>query len=203
MTIASVKRQSRRLVIALAMSVPLSLLLPAMTANARGKQGGPAQAQAQTGRQGPGQGQGAGGGGEEPTVSPGEIQRMLDSYALMQAQEQLKITDEQFPLFLTRFKALQDLRRKNLQERAKLVQELRRMLNDPQAGADDGQFRDRIKALQDQDARAQADVKHAQDAIDQILDVRQQAKFRVFEENMERRKLELVTRARQANRPKP
>ena len=33
-----------------------------------------------------------------------------------------------------------------------------------------------------------------------MLDVRQQAKFRVFEENMERRKLELVTRARQANR---
>jgi hypothetical protein len=30
-----------------------------------------------------------------------------------------------------------------------------------------------------------------------VLDVRQQAKFRVFEENMERRKLELVTRARQ------
>jgi len=209
MTIARVKRESRRLVIALAMSVLVFLLLPAMTAHARSQQGGPAQAQAQTGRQGPGQGQAAGagggagtGGGEEPTVSPGEIQRMFDSYALMQAQEQLKITDEQFPLFLTRFKALQDLRRKNLQERAKLVQELRRMLNDPQAGADDAQFRERIKALQDQDARAQADVKHAQDAIDQILDVRQQAKFRVFEENMERRKLELVTRARQANRPK-
>jgi hypothetical protein len=45
-------------------------------------------------------------------------------------------------------------------------------------------------------------VKKAYDAIDQVLDVRQQAKFRVFEELMERRKLELVTRARQANRPR-
>jgi hypothetical protein len=35
-----------------------------------------------------------------------------------------------------------------------------------------------------------------------VTDVRQQAKFRVFEELMERRKLELVSRARQANRPK-
>ena len=34
------------------------------------------------------------------------------------------------------------------------------------------------------------------------FDVQQQAKFRVFEELMERRKLELVMRARQANRPK-
>jgi len=45
-------------------------------------------------------------------------------------------------------------------------------------------------------------VKKAYEAIDQILNLRQQAKFRVFEELMERRKLELVTRARQANRPK-
>ena len=39
-------------------------------------------------------------------------------------------------------------------------------------------------------------------AINQVLDVYQQAKFRVFEENMENRKLALVMRARQANRPK-
>jgi hypothetical protein len=57
-----------------------------------------------------------------------------------------------------------------------------------------------MKGLQELDARVQVDVKRAYDAIDQILNVRQQAKFRVFEENMERRKLELVTRARQANR---
>ena len=57
---------------------------------------------------------------------------MFDAYALMQAQEQLKISDEQFPQFLTRFKALQDVRRRGLQERARLVQELRRLVNDPQ-----------------------------------------------------------------------
>jgi hypothetical protein len=35
-----------------------------------------------------------------------------------------------------------------------------------------------------------------------VLDIRQQDKFRVFEEVMERRKLELIARARQANRAK-
>ena len=59
-----------------------------------------------------------------------------------------------------------------------------------------------IVGIQDIDTRAIADVKRAYDAIDQALDVRQQARFRVFEEQMERRKLELITRARQANRPK-
>jgi hypothetical protein len=193
-------KQKSRWVIALAMSLPLIFVLSAITTHALGKQGPAPQGQLQ-GRQGQGPGP-VTGAGEEPTVSPGEIQRMFDSYALMQAQDFLKITDEQFPLFLTRFKTLQDIRRRNLQERARIVQELRRMLNDPQSGADDAQFRERLKALQDLEVRSQADIKHAEDAIDQVLDVRQQAKFRVFQENMERRKLELVTRARQANRPK-
>jgi len=45
-------------------------------------------------------------------------------------------------------------------------------------------------------------LKKADDAIDQLLDIRQQAKFRIFEEQMERRKLELVMRARQRKQPK-
>jgi hypothetical protein len=34
------------------------------------------------------------------------------------------------------------------------------------------------------------------EALNQVLDVRQQARFRVFEEQMERRKMELLMRAR-------
>jgi Spy/CpxP family protein refolding chaperone len=132
------------------------------------------------------------------TVTPAEIQRMFDSYALMQAQEQLKISDDRFPQFLTRFKALQDVRRRGLQERARIVQDLRRLVNDPEG--DEGQIKDRLKALDELELRSDGEVRKAFDAINQLLDVRQQAKFRVFEENMERRKLELVTRARQANR---
>jgi Spy/CpxP family protein refolding chaperone len=140
------------------------------------------------------------GGADTPGVAPAEIQRMFDSYALMQAQEQLKISDERFPQFLARFKALQDTRRRNLQERFRIVQDLHRLSNDAQP--DEAQMKDRLKALDDLDVRSQAEVTKAYDSINQVLDIRQQAKFRVFEENMERRKLELVTRARQVKRPK-
>jgi Spy/CpxP family protein refolding chaperone len=136
----------------------------------------------------------------EATVSPGELQKMFDAYALMQAQEQLKIDDEHYAQFLTRFKSLQDVRRSALQERFRAIAELRRLGNDPQS--DEHQIKDRLRALQEIDARTQADTRKAYDAVDQILDVRQQAKFRVFEEAMERRKLELLSRARQANRAK-
>jgi hypothetical protein len=141
-------------------------------------------------------------GAEEPAnITPAEVRRMFDSYALMQAQDQLKISEEQFPKFLTRYKALQDLRRRSLMERNRMLQELRRLTNDPQA--DEGAMKDRVKTLQDLDDRTRADVRKAYDAIDQVLDVRQQAKFRVFEEAMEQRMLQLITRARQANRAKP
>ncbi len=145
------------------------------------------------------------GGAAPPTpptdaVSPAEVQRMFDAYALMQAQEQLNIADDQFSAFLTRFKALQDVRRRTLQERARVINEMRRILN--QAPNDEGMIRERLRTLQDINTRGADEEKKAYEAIDQVLDLRQQARFRVFEEVMERRKLDLVARARQAIRPK-
>jgi hypothetical protein len=145
-------------------------------------------------------GRGAAATDDQP-VTPGEVQRLMDAYALMQAQDQLKISDEQFSQFLSRYRALQDIRRKARQEHERLVNEMRRMLNGGGA-IDDAALTERLKAIQDLDARSATDLQKAYDAIDHILDVRQQAKFRVFEENMERRMSEFVNRARQANRPK-
>jgi Spy/CpxP family protein refolding chaperone len=133
-------------------------------------------------------------------VSPAEVQRMFDSYALMQAQEQLQIREDQFPQFLTRFKALQDTRRQAMQQRQRRIAELRRLANTEVP--DEAAIREQMKGLDELTDRTHADVKRAYEAIDQVLTVAQQAKFRVFEELMERRKLELVNRARQANRLK-
>jgi hypothetical protein len=43
-------------------------------------------------------------------------------------------------------------------------------------------------------------MRKAYGAIDEVLNVAQQARFRVFEEQIERRKIELLMRARQQNR---
>jgi len=136
-------------------------------------------------------------GDDVPGITPFELQRLFDSYALLQAQDFLKISDEQYGRFLPRFKALQDRRRQGLQQRTRVLNVIRRLLDELQS---DGQLRDALKQLEDIEERAAAETRMAQDAVDQVLDVPQQAKFRIFEEQMERRKLELVTRARQANR---
>ena len=163
----------------------------------------PALAQTPRGEGGQRQGRGEGKAGRAngSGVTPGDVQKMFDAYALMQAQEQLKIPDEHFTQFLTRFKALQEVRRQTLQSRTGIIVRLREL--SAAASPDEAQIRDRLNALQELDTRSAADVKKAYEGIDQVLDLRQQAQFRVFEELMERRKLELVMRARQANRQRP
>jgi Spy/CpxP family protein refolding chaperone len=163
----------------------------------------PAVGQTRSVDDGPRQGRGAGrrGAPDESGVKPGDVQKMFDAYALMQAQEQLKIADEHFAGFLTRFKALQEVRRQTLQARAAIIMNLRRLAN--ATPTDEAQIKERLNALHELDDRSALDLKKAYEAIDQVLDLRQQAQFRVFEEVMERRKLELVMRARQANRARP
>jgi len=137
-------------------------------------------------------------GQETPAgITPAEVQQMFDAAELLQAQQRLNIRDDQFPQFLRRFKTLQDIRRAGLNERARRVMQLQRLAT--ATPMDENAVTEQLKALKDADAKTAADVARAYDAIDEVLDVKQRAQFRVFEEMMERQKLDLVTRARQAN----
>jgi Spy/CpxP family protein refolding chaperone len=133
-------------------------------------------------------------------LSPAEIQRWFNAYALLQAQEALSLTDEQYPKFLTAMKALQEAQRLNQQERAKLLREINR-LTAPGASSDDAAIGAALVALKQQDARVASELQKAYERVDQTLTVRQQARFRLFEEQMERRKLDLLMRARQQRQP--
>lgn len=133
----------------------------------------------------------------EDGVSPAEIQRLFDAYVVMQAQKELELSDDQFPRFLARVKTLQEARRRGQMQRGRMLQELRRL---SQTTGQDEALRTQLKALNDLDARVETEVRQALDGVDQVLDLRQQARFRLFEEQMERRKVDLLMRARQANR---
>jgi hypothetical protein len=133
-------------------------------------------------------------------VSPAEIQRLFDAYVAMQAQQALQLSDEQYPRFLARIRALQAARQRGVAARGRLLQDLRRIMS--AQPLDENQARVQLKALDDLDARTASDVRDALAALDQVLEVGQQVRFRLFEEQMDRRKMELVLRARQANRPR-
>lgn len=149
----------------------------------------------------PGRGRGLSGPGAltDAGAAPAEIQRLFDAYLLMQAQQALQLTDDQFPRFLARVRTLQEVRRRGQIERGRLLRDLRRLSEDP-AGSQDEPVRAQLKALAELEGRLVAEVRQALDGVDQVLDLRQQVRFRLFEEQMERRKVELMMRARQANR---
>jgi len=131
-------------------------------------------------------------------MSPREVQRLFDAYVAMQAQERLQLSETQYPKFLPRLKALLDLRRSSLANRHALVAELgRASLGVPGRRVDEAALGEKMQQLRAFDEQTAADLRRAYEAIDQVLDVRQQARFRVFEDQIERRKVELLMRARQ------
>jgi len=134
----------------------------------------------------------------EGAVTPADIQRLFDAYVVMQSQEAVGVGEEQYPRFLTRLRALQDARRRGQVERTRIMLELRRLTRDQETPPDEAAIKAQLKALDEAETRSSSEIKVARDALDQVMDLRQQARFRLFEEQMERRKVELLMRARQS-----
>jgi len=136
-------------------------------------------------------------GQDAPALNAAQIQRWFEAFTVLQAQEALQLSEAQYGRFVTRLKALQETRRAHMQAHARILADLRRLTN-PQTGSnDEPSITERLKALRDEDDRATADLHKAYEAVDESLDIRQQARFRLFEERMEQQKLELLMRARQ------
>jgi hypothetical protein len=138
--------------------------------------------------------------GQPAGLAPGEVQRLLDGFALVQAQDFLALSDAQFNAFVPKLRVLQEARRRNEQERLKLLQELRQMTNGRMGQVPESDLRDRLRLLRELETRAAGEIQRAMDGVDQTLDVRQQARFRLFEQQIEQRKLQLLMRAREMSR---
>jgi hypothetical protein len=128
-------------------------------------------------------------------LTPIEVRRLFDAYAVVQAQEALGLDSAQYGVFVANYKGLLETRRRMQQERVRIVAELGRLARQGET-PDEARIRDRLKALDDLDDRSRAEIRKAVDVVEQPLSLPQRARFRVFEEQMERRKLELLSRAR-------
>lgn len=131
----------------------------------------------------------------------GQLLIMFDSYAMFQAQQQLAISDDKFGSFAGRLKKLQDVRRRNQRMRNRLVQDLRRLAG-PRSDTQDDEaaVRAQLVRLKEHDQKAADELRQAYEALDEVLDPWQQARFRVFEDQIEQRKLDLLLRARERAR---
>jgi hypothetical protein len=136
-------------------------------------------------------------GPPEGAINAGQIQRWFEAFTVLQAQEALSLSEAQYGRFVTRLKALQDARRRHQLARNQIMGDLRRLTNPQNGSNDEASLTDRLRSLREEDDRATADVKKAFEGVDEALDIRQQARFRIFEERMEQQKLELLMKTRQ------
>src|SRR5438270_12950085 len=97
-------------------------------------------------------------GGPEAAVTAGQIQRFFEAFTVLQAQEALQLSETQYGRFVTRFKAVQDTRRKHQVARNQIMAELRRLTNPQNGTNDEPSLTERLRALRDEDDRAAVDL---------------------------------------------
>ena len=129
-----------------------------------------------------------------PDLEPAEIERLFDAFVLVQAQDSLALTDEQFAPFVASLRRLQEARRERQARRQRLLRSLQRLVST--AETSERQIESGLQAHQDHDIDTAEILHSAYASLDGVLDLRQRARFRLFEQRMERRKLDLATRAR-------
>ena len=123
-----------------------------------------------------------------------EAFRMVDAYIIANIQESLELTDEQYEQVIPLVNKLQKARRKHFSERYHAERRLRRLL-----GSGTATEPEVIKALgnlKTLDVEGPAKLRTHAEALDAVLSPLQQAKYRVFEVEVERRMRDLMRRGR-------
>jgi hypothetical protein len=134
---------------------------------------------------------------DDQPITPRRVQELFDAFIVIQAKDKLQLSDAQYGKFVTRLSALQQARQAHQLAHQRILNDLRKLTN-PQTGSnDEAAITERLKALRDEDEAAVADLRKAYDGVDETLDIPQRARFRLFEDQMEQQKLELLMRARQ------
>jgi len=113
-----------------------------------------------------------------------------------------QVSREQWPQFLQHFQDLQSLRRQHRITRVRLIGELRQ-LSRPDALTDPAALIAKTKAVDDLEVTWIQEEARAMAAVDQVLTVLQRARLRVFEEDMELYKLELIAQVKGRGAPAP
>ena len=128
-----------------------------------------------------------------PTADSAEV--LFERYVRRQARVALQLSSEEMRVVEPRLAALQATRRRLLRERQRHLNQLAQATRTG-GGGNPEVVRERLDAFEAFKLRADTELRDAVQAVEQVLSVEQRARFAVFERQMERRKLELMSRAR-------
>jgi hypothetical protein len=132
-------------------------------------------------------------------LTPRQVQAEFDKYTIDQAQDALQLSDEQYPRFVRHVRALQQVRRQARAQRNQLLMQLTQLLR-ARPSVDEGRLAAATRAVDDHERATLAEVQKAYAAVDDVLNARQRARFRVLEDQLERKKLDMLSRAQRPRR---
>ena len=137
--------------------------------------------------------------GASAPVLRSETFRLMDAYVISNLQESLALSDEQFARVLPLVKKLQSDRRESALRRLAALRSLRKILQSGTAtdALVSGALKDVKSAVADERAATVANL----DAMDAALTPLQQAKYRVFEAEVDTRLRHLLARIQDRDRP--
>jgi hypothetical protein len=123
-----------------------------------------------------------------------EAFRMVDAYIIANIQESLELTDEQYEQAIPLVNKLQKARRQFFSDRYHAERRLRRLLGS--GTATEAEVIEALENLKAVDVEGPANLRAHAEALDAVLSPLQQAKYRVFEADVEQRLRRLMRRAR-------
>jgi len=127
-----------------------------------------------------------------------ETFRLMDAYLISNLQESVGLTDEQFAKALPLVKKLQSDRRDFARRRMQALRTLRKTL--VSGAATEASVADLLKEVKNASAEERAATVRNTDALDAALSPLQQAKFRVFEAEVDVRLRHLLARSQDKDR---
>ena len=133
-------------------------------------------------------------------AAPGEfsiqaVQDALDGMVLIEAERELGLTGEQYPDFFAKMRRIQNVRRRHTMERTRMFRELNAMtFANPKP--DDAALTEKLKTFDQLNERSAQEMRQLAQELEGILTPYQRVRFRLFEERMERRKIDMLARAR-------
>jgi Spy/CpxP family protein refolding chaperone len=145
-----------------------------------------------------------GASGQESTPSRSrerrdEAFRMVDAYVIANIQDSLDLDDDQHTRVIPLVNKLQKTRREHHAERGRALRKMRRLLRS--GTATEAEVEEALQASNAIEAEGPERIRAQLSALDAVLTPLQQAKYRVFELEVEQRMRELMRRGRRERSP--
>ena len=123
-----------------------------------------------------------------------EVEGMMEAYILSKLQDALELSDDEYGRMVVAQKKLQDTRREYRRSRARVLRQMHQTLRREQAAEEELEpLLGELDSIRD---TFYADEKARYAAIDEILDIRQRARYRILETEIQRRLQQLMRQVR-------